>query len=322
MAYRLKASDGSVATALSRIAVERLAKAEMRLSGAGLTGARGHRLHAAVWEARKEVKKVRGLLRLVRGAMPDYAEWNGALRDAARTVSPFRDLWARVEACDAAIALCPDAPALVRLREEMADRADRAARRAESVDRARDFRDALAVIRDAAEDWTLDRDGWAALAPGVTRALARGRADMRRAVRTGDETLRHDWRKRVKYHWYHARLLSPAWPEGMAPRLALADRTATLLGDHRNLGEFIADPLVAGTLSFSRARLGERIEAERARLLDEAGAAARLLFAEAPEAVAAQWGAWYALSDLPGSAAHRERGARAGRSGRTKEASV
>ena len=302
MAYRLKPSDRTVADALRRIADGRLSKAEARLAGA-----RRQHLHRAIHEARKEVKKVRGLLRLVRGAMPDYGDWNAALRDAARPVSPFRDLWARVETCDAAIALCPDLRALGPLREELADRADRAAFAHDALDRAWAFHDALAVIRDASSDWALTADGWAALEPGVTRVLRQARTDMRRALRTGDEIPRHDWRKRVKYHWYHARLLSPVWEDGMAPRLMLADRVAKLLGEHRNLDEFAADPILSALSPVTRGKLVERIADTQHRLLTEATDSARLLLAEPPEVVAAQWGAWYARSGLPdGAAAERD----------------
>ncbi len=45
----------------------------------------------------------------------------------------------------------------------------------------------------------------------------------------------HDWRKRVKDHWYHVRLLESLWTEVLEAREASLKNLETWLGDDHNL---------------------------------------------------------------------------------------
>ena len=45
----------------------------------------------------------------------------------------------------------------------------------------------------------------------------------------------HDWRKRVKDHWYHVRLLAGLWPDVMTSFEWTLKDLETKLGDHHNL---------------------------------------------------------------------------------------
>jgi CHAD domain-containing protein len=49
----------------------------------------------------------------------------------------------------------------------------------------------------------------------------------------------HEWRKRVKDHWYHMRLLSKVWPKVTAARIDELSRLSDLLGDDHDLGVLI-----------------------------------------------------------------------------------
>jgi CHAD domain-containing protein len=48
----------------------------------------------------------------------------------------------------------------------------------------------------------------------------------------------HEWRKRVKDHWYHSRLLSPIWRQPMRAHSEVADRLGDMLGKHHDLEVF------------------------------------------------------------------------------------
>ena len=92
-----------------------------------------------------------------------------------------------------------------------------------------DFRRSLVTARGRTGDWHLDASGFDALAGGLAKTVDRARKAMAIARDDGSTEAIHDWRKRVKYHWYHARLLEPVWPETMhpAPRRGVApQRTA------------------------------------------------------------------------------------------------
>lgn len=45
----------------------------------------------------------------------------------------------------------------------------------------------------------------------------------------------HSLRKRIKYHWYHLRLLKDIWPSAMKPLLRQADSIADRLGEDHDL---------------------------------------------------------------------------------------
>jgi hypothetical protein len=44
-----------------------------------------------------------------------------------------------------------------------------------------------------------------------------------------------EWRKSVKYHWYHTRLLAPLWDQALAARADAANTLGELLGLHHDL---------------------------------------------------------------------------------------
>ena len=90
MAFHLKARE-DVRDGMRRMA---LAQLDCALDAAADAEHRDTAPHAI----RKQCKKLRGLLRLVRGAFEDYAEEQRALRDAARLLAPLRDASAYLEA--------------------------------------------------------------------------------------------------------------------------------------------------------------------------------------------------------------------------------
>jgi hypothetical protein len=120
MGYRFRRDDASVEAGVRRIADEQLGKAVAALGGEAL--------HEGVHDARKRVKKLRGLLRLVRPGFKGYAEENRTLRDAARTLSGLRDHAAMIETLDRLAARYPgrmDGRRMVPLRRAISRRGAR-----------------------------------------------------------------------------------------------------------------------------------------------------------------------------------------------------
>ena len=85
MAYSITPKDRSATKALRRIARERLE------DSVALVDADRMPRVALIHELRKNVKKTRALLRLVRPGFDAYARENAALRDAGRMLSDLRD---------------------------------------------------------------------------------------------------------------------------------------------------------------------------------------------------------------------------------------
>jgi hypothetical protein len=88
-------------------------------------------------------------------------------------------------------------------------------------------------------------DGPVALAPGMESAYRRGREAMAGARRHSRPEFCHEWRKRVKDHWYHLRLLEHRWDPATAAREKSLKHLETWLGEHHNL-EVLSMRLAAG----------------------------------------------------------------------------
>jgi CHAD domain-containing protein len=289
MGYRFRHDDESVEAGVRRIAGEQLGRAVESLQG--------DVLHAGVHDARKRVKKVRGLLRLVRPRCKGFARENAALRDAARTVSGLRDHAAMIEALDRLAARYPErveAERIAPLRRELEARRDEAAGANDLHDRIAAFREVLRDARDRAAGWRLKAQGWDALGPGLARSYADGREAMAVAHKTGRGEDFHEFRKRVKDHGYHARLLAPVWPVLMDPYAVLLDDLGEVLGEQHDLVAFA--PVVAGSALAPEARgaLEELIVEERRRLEARALVIGARVYAERPKAMARRMGAWWA----------------------------
>jgi CHAD domain-containing protein len=112
------------------------------------------------------------------------------------------------------------------------------------------------------------------------------------------DTAMHEWRKRVKYHWYHVRLLEEINPEMMLPREQAADELGDLLGDHHDLAVLEARlaevELGPGTdMEAFRGLLRQR----KAELAEAAFAQGRLMLAERRKALVKRWGSYWTAWD-------------------------
>lgn len=84
-------------------------------------------------------------------------------------------------------------------------------------------------------NWKIDESGFDAVAGGLGKTYKRGRKAMAQAAEQATAERLHEWRKSVKYHWYHARLLSELWPAAMKPHIGAAKELSDLLGTHHDV---------------------------------------------------------------------------------------
>lgn len=282
MSYRLDRREG-IEQGVRRIAREQLDKALAEIDDADLDR------HETVHQVRKRCKKLRALARFVRPALPEYKRINVTFRDAARQLSDIRDAHAVVETVDdllAEYADSIDAEAFGGIRERLVERRDDTDAAERDIDRriAR-FRDAIAGARAGIESWSLDRDGETAVAGGIRKTFRRARVAMAEADETPSTAAFHEWRKRVKYHWYHAKLLRNGWPRLVKPWAKEAHRLSDRLGDEHDLA------VLHGIVLETPQRFGDRqtleaftglIERRRAGLRAEAFALGRMLLFDKP----------------------------------------
>lgn len=287
MAYRLSFAD-DVASSVRRCAREQLADAVEQLEGAAADPV------TAVHEARKDLKKTRALLRLVRPALgrKAYRRENDALRDIGLTLSGARDADVRVATAHAlaehAAGRLP-ADVFAALGEALA--AEGSGPSGGDAAAAR-FGPAIEALRNAAlrtDTWLLGDAGWDSVGAGIARAYTRGRQAFATARATPDPELLHAWRKRAKDLWYHQRLLGLAWPEVLGAQAEAAHALSELLGDHHDLAVLTARlldeaPPLTPVVDARRVALRELIAHRSEQLQAQAGRLGWRIYAESPKA--------------------------------------
>jgi CHAD domain-containing protein len=193
----------------------------------------------AIHEARKDVKKIRSALRLVRDEIGDdlWRRENDHYREVARMLSSFRDAEILVEALDelgerfGQSARERFAPLRTELDAENASAHDDG-----SVERAMASAAAgLSAGRARIEQLPLKGDDWDVIGPGLHRSYRRGRKRLQAVEEEASVTNLHELRKRVKDLWYQLRLIRDA---DRALIGSLADHSHDLsdhLGDDHDL---------------------------------------------------------------------------------------
>jgi len=296
MAYRLSVKDADLAAAFRRIAAEEARAAVAKIAADDDAGA-----HRAVHEVRKHGKKLRALIRLFRPVFADHAEENAVIRDAARRLSGLRDRAVMLQTHDGLAAALPAGAERRRLAPIRA-RLTRLARTTAAVeDLAAElarYGEVMAALAARAENWQLSAGGRPALEPGLARVWKQARRTLAAAKKSPSAETIHEWRKRVKDHWYHARILEPVFPEMIAPQRALADELGEALGDHNDLAVYRRwlDGPESDGLDKSRRAAADALAAGRQKLLlTRSLTIGQRLFAEPPEAMAARWAAWWEI---------------------------
>lgn len=282
MAYRIGESE-SVQTAVRRIAREQLKKAIREIDDESLPA------DETIHEVRKRLKKVRGLLRLVRPELgKTYDEENTALRDAARIIADERDATSMLE-CYAALEARyggeTDFSTHAHVKETLIGRKGAALK--DAGERLERVREALRDARKRAKKWKLDDpDGFAAVEGGLRKTYGRARDAMEDAIDEPTMESMHEWRKRVKYNRYHTRLLRGSWPSLLEPMRNEVKRLTDLLGDEHDLAvlrELLTNEAdTFGGLDRVQPLLG-LIDARRKELQAWAAPLGRRLFAEKPK---------------------------------------
>ena len=295
-AFRLL-SDEPLGKGIARMAHGRIGHALDELGGA--TDSTPDR---AVHEARKDMKKLRSLLRLVRSGTEGRVRTreNEALRDVGRSLSGVRDADVMLATLgDLEESFPGDLPAEVvaPLRQQL-----EAHRSGITVEGTETAELELARIRDRVRTWTPPGDDFAVVRDGLERAYRRGRRALRAAREDPTAENLHEWRKRVKDHWYNLTVLRDVWPPVMEPLADAAHQLSERLGEDHDLQVLLdfARSHAPGLDGADRlAALADVIAPRREELRAEAFALGERLYAERPRAFASRveslWSTWRSL---------------------------
>jgi CHAD domain-containing protein len=269
---------------------------------AQLRGEAGSEPADAVHEARKDIKKIRSALRLVRHEIGDdnWRRENDHYREVARSLSGFRDAEIMVETLDGLADRFGESAEgrFDALREQLVSE-NQAAHDDGSIERAMaEAAAGLAAGRGRIDRLQLVDDGWELIAPGLHRTYRRGRKRLRTAEEEASVTNLHELRKRVKDLWYQVRLI-----RGDSEMLAaLADHAHDLsdhLGDDHDLAvlrELVQRRRAAFAHPSHKRHLLEEIDHRRGELQFAAISLGERIYADKPKRfskrIAKQWDAW------------------------------
>jgi CHAD domain-containing protein len=268
-------------------------------------GASGEQGPAAVHRARRRIKSLRAVLRMIRLAVGDAAfnEGNDALRRAGRALASARRMGAMVESVQKLQADGLDRADLAVVRD-LARAAARLATEGASPElfeqAAGDARHHIAGLRGAANGWLLAQCDMAVFVEGMTRVYARARRLVGKGLASADPAVLHDARKSVIHLRYQLDLLEPIWPALITAWVKELQRLREVLGDFNDLCEMetlINDPASPLSKVKHRDAALRLVAARRNALLARGRPLARRLFAEPPSSFAtrmtAMWEAWY-----------------------------
>jgi CHAD domain-containing protein len=222
-------------------ALKRVLREEARHAVAQLTTSEDR--HEAIHEARKSVKKIRALLRLLEPQLGNVSRnANRRLRDLGRTLSVLRDTAAMVETFDQLAAQYPGEMGLNRfagVRERMVEASKTAMM---GADEKALTSTAVTEFRKLARHvnlWRLSGEGFAVVAACFNASYEAGRKALRRAEKHPSTENIHELRKRAKDHWYHVRLMGPLWPGASEAYEKAMKELQETLGDANNVSVFL-----------------------------------------------------------------------------------
>jgi CHAD domain-containing protein len=272
-AYRLKSKE-SLPEGLARAARGRIDHAIVELRGKT-----DSTTEEAVHAARKDLKKLRALLRLARGELGEstFARENRAFRDAGRELAAARDsdvMLDTLKALDLPAGLGWDLRKPIQAHRARNGGGSRHAAAAGVVSMLRE-------ARRRVDDWPLEDDSFRALRDGLESTYRRGRRDFKAVQANASVEALHEWRKRVKDLWYHHSLLCALWPPVMEAVGDEAHQLADRLGDDHDLAvlaDWIREHTDAGPEFF------DAVDRRRAELQAEAITLGARLYADKPKA--------------------------------------
>lgn len=229
--------------------------AELQPDEAGVSGVRrillewvagaGDALHkkrisdANIHDARKQLKKSRAALRLLRDSIGEiaYRRENTALRDAARPLGVARDSKVLATALDDLVERYKPATRSLKLDKfrRVLRQEQSAARQAITQSLANKQRKALREVKVRGARWNMKGADWEVIGGGLWRIYRGGKKRMKTARRSRTNEDLHDWRKQVKYLWHQLQILEPVWPGPLGELADQSHKLADHLGDDHDL---------------------------------------------------------------------------------------
>ncbi len=227
-------ANSSATRALHRAACHFVRRASRALASPRLSD-------TAVHDARKDLKRARTALRLLRPVLgePIYRRENVLLRDVAHALNAARDAKVLTQTLQSLRrshrALRGDAEVAELLHTLQADRAGVRRRLREPPARLARMRGVLEQLSGRVMQWRVGNHGWSVLGPALRRIYRSGRRALPAARARPTEQALHEWRKQVKYLRYALEMLAPMRARKAARLARQAKQLTDGLGEAHDL---------------------------------------------------------------------------------------
>lgn len=244
MAFRLK-QGAPIAVEVRRIVLRQLELAISELHSVG-----DPQSDEAVHDARRRVKKIRAIIRLVGPVL------NGSGRSidhdlsrVSRLLAPVADGQGVVETLEELARRYGKTlpkPTLEAARVGVIRNSARADHEAEARGIVKIAAGTLRHERKRIKHWKLDARGFKAIGPGLEDSYRRARRMMIHAWSKPRPTRFHTWRRSVKEHWFHVRLLEGRCGNHLLAHQRRIEALDGILGEYHNV-ILLRDVLVKDT---------------------------------------------------------------------------
>ena len=315
MAYRLKHKE-SIGVEIKRIAWEQTDKAIEQLTEEIKSDninflqneADINERTEAIHDVRKRIKKIRAVIRLVRDELGKevYKRENECFRDAGRGLSEVRDAQVLLETFNKlekhfAEFIKPEG--FVDLQQLLEEHHQSTCKRVLEAENT--ALEVLADIKNAQEripNWSLESsNGQSILNNGLQRVYQRGYQACQNILEKEQSTVEelHNWRKRVKYLWYHLRIFRPVWSDLIKEWGSQTHKLAEYLGDDHDLAvlhQFINNRQEMLPNQAELEVINSLINRRRKQLQSAAKSLGKRIYVESPEVfsdrIEAYWQIW------------------------------
>jgi CHAD domain-containing protein len=233
VAFRLKA-DQTVSNEIRRIVLRQLDLATSELKSIG-----DPESDEAIHDARRRVKKIRAVIRLVRPVLDkSHLAVDPDLRQVSRLLAPVADGKGVIDTLNQLARryskILPR-KTVTMLRSDLIEREKRIDSQAEAEHVLQRATSTLRAHRAEVKQWRLSEDGFRAIAPGLKASVRRARKAMVEAWLHPSPAHHHAWRHHVKDHWFHVRLIEARCGNHLMPVQRRLEALDGILGEYHNL---------------------------------------------------------------------------------------
>lgn len=233
MGFRLKAGQ-TVSSELRRIVLRQLNRAASELTLIG-----DPESDEAIHDARRRVKKIRAIIRLVRPVLAaDGRRTDPDLRRVSHLLAPVADGQGVIDTLNQLLRRyrgnLPRKTAAA-IRSDLIARGKRIDSKAAKDHVLEEARATLRAERRRVKHWRLTAEGFNAVAPGLKESVRRARLAMVTAWLHPTAAHHHAWRRHVKNHWFHVRLISARCGTHLQPYQRQLEALDGILGEYHNL---------------------------------------------------------------------------------------